>query len=76
LPYSGKKLAAGSSNYHQDFFGRSFDIEAGGASAHTGCLAFGLERMALAFVAQHGVHEKNWPDDVVRRMKTHSSRNV
>ena len=76
LPYSGKKLAAGSSNYHQDFFGRSFDIEAGGASAHTGCLAFGLERMALAFVAQHGVNEKNWPDEVVRRMKTRSAQNV
>jgi seryl-tRNA synthetase len=68
LPYSGKKLAVGSTNYHQDFFGRSFGIQAGGSSAHTGCLAFGLERMALAFVAQHGVDEKNWPDAVLRRM--------
>jgi hypothetical protein len=39
-------------------------------------LAFGLERMALAFVAQHGVNEKNWPDEVVRRMKTRSAQNV
>lgn len=73
LPYCGKKLAVGSSNYHQDFFGRSFGIRAAGSSAHTGCLAFGLERMALAFVAQHGVNERNWPDAVVRRMEKRSS---
>ncbi len=73
LPYSGKKLAVGSTNYHQDFFGRSFGIQAGGSSAHTGCLAFGLERMALAFVAQHGVDEKHWPDSVLRRMHAQHS---
>jgi len=69
LPYSGKKLAVGSINYHQDFFGRSFAIETGQGPAHTGCLAFGWERLALAFVAQHGVDEKHWPDVVVSGMK-------
>jgi len=54
LPYSGKKLAVGSINYHQDFFGRCFSIEAEGGPAHTGCIGFGLERLALAFLAQHG----------------------
>ncbi len=61
LPYGGKKLAVGSINYHQDFFGRSFAIQSDGGAAHTGCLGFGYERLALAFVAQHGVDEKNWP---------------
>ena len=62
LPYSGKKLAVGSINYHQDFFGRSFAIEAADGPAHTGCLGFGYERLALAFLAQHGVDEKAWPE--------------
>jgi len=61
LPYSGRMLAVGSINYHQDFFGRSFAIQANGAPAHTGCLGFGLERLALAFIAQHGVNEETWP---------------
>lgn len=77
LPYSGIKLAVGSINYHQDFFGRSFAIETGDGPAHTGCIGFGYERLALAFVAQHGVDEKHWPDTVVSRMKeAHSIENV
>jgi seryl-tRNA synthetase len=73
LPYNGRKLAVGSINYHQDFFGRSFAIETGKGPAHTGCLGFGYERLALAFLAQHGVDEKNWPDAVTGGMKAASS---
>jgi hypothetical protein len=69
LPYSGKKLAVGSINYHQDFFGRSFAIETPEGPAHTGCIGFGYERLALAFVAQYGVDERYWPDAVVRGIK-------
>jgi seryl-tRNA synthetase len=73
LPYSGKKLAVGSVNYHQDFFGRAFQIEVADTSAHTGCFAFGLERLALAFLAQHGIDEKNWPDAVTSRIRAATS---
>ena len=69
LPYSGKKLAVGSINYHQDFFGRSFAIQAGNDPAHTGCLGFGYERLALAFLAQHGLDEKTWPQPVARAVR-------
>ena len=61
LPYSGRMLAVGSVNYHQDFFGRSFGIRSAGGAAHTGCLGVGLERLALAFLAQHGLDERTWP---------------
>jgi len=61
LPYSGKKLAVGSINYHRDFFGRSFSIQQGGVPAHTGCIGFGLERLALAIAAQHGPTVDRWP---------------
>ena len=74
LPYSGRKLAVGSINYHQDFFGRSFSIQAGGNPAHTGCIGFGYERLALAFLAQHGLDQKNWPDAVTRHVRAAGSR--
>ena len=70
LPYSGKKLAVGSINYHQDFFGRSFAIQAGDEQAHTGCIGFGYERLALAFLAQHGLDENAWPDAVARAVRS------
>ncbi|GAA4083456.1 aminoacyl--tRNA ligase-related protein [Nonomuraea soli] len=37
-------LAIGSVNYHRNFFGERCGIQAGEETAHTGCLAFGLER--------------------------------
>jgi seryl-tRNA synthetase len=61
LAYRGKNLAVGSVNYHQDFFGRSFNITVGDAPCHTGCIGFGLERLALAVLAQHGTETKHWP---------------
>ncbi len=75
LPYNGKKLAVGSINYHQDFFGRSFAIQADRSPAHTGCIGFGYERLALAFLAQHGLDEKNWPEAVRSGMEAVSSSN-
>lgn len=62
LPYKQSSLAAGSFNYHQDFFGRSFRISlADETPAHTSCAGWGLERLALAFVAQHGLEPDIWP---------------
>ncbi len=73
LPYSGKKLAVGSINYHQDFFGRSFAIETADGPAHTGCIGFGYERLALAFLAQHGIDEKRWPEVLCKHVKAATS---
>jgi seryl-tRNA synthetase len=65
LPYKSSTLAVGSFNYHQDFFGRHLNISLpDGSLAHTGCVAFGLERMAFAFLAQFGIDTKNWPTTV------------
>lgn len=64
LPYSGKKLAIGSINYHQDFFGRSFAIETSEGPAHTACIGFGYERLLLAFLAQYGLDDTAWPEAV------------
>jgi len=65
LPYRKEPLAIGSFNYHQDFFGRAFDIQsAEGRPAHTACVAFGIERFVLAFLAQHGTAPGRWPASV------------
>ena len=59
IPYLGKPIAAGSFNYHRDFFGESFDIRQRNSNevVHTACVGFGLERLALAHLAQFGVEE-------------------
>jgi seryl-tRNA synthetase len=65
LPFKGSTLAVGSYNYHQDFFGRNLNISLpDGSPAHTGCVAFGLERMAYAFLAQYGLDQKMWPASI------------
>jgi seryl-tRNA synthetase len=62
LPFKDSTLAVGSYNYHQDFFGRHLNITLpDGKPAHTGCVAFGLERLAYAFLAQFGLDPAKWP---------------
>lgn len=62
LPFKDATLAVGSYNYHQDFFGRNLNMTLqDGSPAHTACVAFGLERMAYAFLAQYGFNQKAWP---------------
>ncbi|MGB9640871.1 MAG: hypothetical protein ACPL4H_08140 [Anaerolineales bacterium] len=62
LPFKESTLAVGSYNYHQDFFGRHLNITLpDGSPAHTGCVAFGLERIAFAFLAQFGFDAEKWP---------------
>lgn len=48
-------------NYHQEHFGNIFGIStADGAVAHTACVGFGLERIALALYRQHGFTRDCW----------------
>ncbi len=70
LPFKQSTLAVGSYNYHQDFFGRSLNITLpDGSPVHTGCIAFGLERMAFAFLSQYGLDTANWPESVRKAME-------
>ena len=57
-----KPTACLSFNYHQDHFGALWGIEtADGAVAHTACVGFGMERIALALFKHHGLHVDLWP---------------
>jgi len=60
-----KPTAISSCNCHLDHFGHSFDIKtADGKYAHSACIGFGLERIALALFKTHGFNPDRWPGDV------------
>jgi seryl-tRNA synthetase len=49
-------------NYHRDHFGTTWEIQdETGALAHTGCVAFGIDRLTLALFAAHGLDLRDWP---------------
>jgi seryl-tRNA synthetase len=57
--------AIASFNYHQDHFTLIYDIGmAGGGLPHTGCVAFGMERITLAMFRANGLDPDAWPDEV------------
>jgi seryl-tRNA synthetase len=61
VPYIGKSIACSSVNFHSTTFGGAFNIKMGKRSAVTGCVGFGIERWAFAFLAQYGLDEAAWP---------------
>ncbi len=63
VPIAGPEpTAVASFNYHQDHFAAAYGIEmADGSGAHTACLGFGLERIALALFRAHGLEVAAWP---------------
>lgn len=55
-------------NYHQDHFGSQWELRCNGAVAHTACVGFGMERVALALFRHHGFDPQDWPRTVRRRL--------
>jgi seryl-tRNA synthetase len=48
-------------NYHRDHFGAKWGLRTEtGEVAHTGCTAFGIDRLALALFAAHGLDLARW----------------
>jgi seryl-tRNA synthetase len=49
-------------NDHRDHFGTTWNLKTeSGQLAHTGCVAFGIDRLALALFATHGLDLPLWP---------------
>ncbi|WP_374563139.1 amino acid--[acyl-carrier-protein] ligase [Ideonella sp.] len=60
-----KPTAICSFNWHQEHFTGKYGIRQGdGATAHTACLGFGLERCTLALLKTHGLDPAKWPTEV------------
>jgi seryl-tRNA synthetase len=61
--------AVASFNYHQDHFSSAYGIKlTDGVEAHTACLGFGLERIAIALFREHGLDIQAWPTEVRERL--------
>ena len=57
-----KPTACCSFNWHQDHFGKIFEIKTeDGQLANTACLGFGLERVCMALFKHHGFDPGKWP---------------
>jgi seryl-tRNA synthetase len=69
---AGRDIAVGSFNFHDDLFGRVFDIRhgAGNEPVRSGCVGFGLERLVYAFLCQYGLDRRGWPAAVLQRLRT------
>jgi seryl-tRNA synthetase len=64
-PVAGNPTAIASSNYHQDHMGHTYGLRtADGEPGHTGCMAFGEERVTLALFSAHGLDVRDWPAEV------------
>jgi seryl-tRNA synthetase len=52
-------------NCHREHFGATWGLRSeDGTVAHTGCVAFGIDRLALALFARHGLELTKWPRSV------------
>jgi seryl-tRNA synthetase len=52
-------------NYHRDHFGSVWQLrDRSDAVCHTACVAFGIDRLAVALFAQHGLDLSAWPAGV------------
>ncbi|RCX18364.1 hypothetical protein DFR58_105128 [Anaerobacterium chartisolvens] len=56
-----KTIAAASFNFHDQFFGQRFNIKKSDSNwISTGCVGFGIERLAYVFACKHGLDEDKW----------------
>jgi seryl-tRNA synthetase len=52
-------------NYHKEHFGEVWGLaNAKGQVLHTGCVAFGMDRLAVALFVTHGAEIGAWPAGV------------
>lgn len=64
-----KPTAVASFNFHQDHFGKNFEILTDdGEVANTACLGFGLERVVMAIFKTHGYVPQKWPQEIRARL--------
>jgi len=64
-----KPTACMSFNAHREHFGKVWDLrDSEGEIAHSACVAFGMDRLAVALFAKHGLDSARWPGGVKARL--------
>jgi seryl-tRNA synthetase len=67
IPGRDQPVACMSFNLHQDKFALACGLSGlKGATVHSACAGFGLERLAMALLAMHGADPKAWPAEARR----------
>ncbi len=61
-------------NLHGTTFSKAFAMTRRGRAINTGCLGFGIERLALGLLEQHEVDPDNWPAGLARDFARWSKR--
>lgn len=62
----GGPTACMSFNYHREHFGKTWGLrDESGELAHSGCVAFGIDRLTLALFSTHGLEIGAWPRGVL-----------
>ncbi|HEY4076172.1 MAG TPA: amino acid--[acyl-carrier-protein] ligase [Rhizomicrobium sp.] len=57
-------------NYHKEHFGEVWGLHnTGGDVLHTGCVAFGMDRLAVALFVTHGAKIADWPASVRQELR-------
>lgn len=62
IPSTGKYISCSSANFHRTHFTKTYNIklENSNTYCHTNCFAFGVERLAYAFLSQKGLDINRW----------------
>ena len=71
IPYhaNAKPTACMSFNYHREHFGQVWGLQdSRDELAHTGCVAFGMDRLVVALFANHGPDIALWPASTRRAL--------
>jgi seryl-tRNA synthetase len=71
IPYhaAAAPTACMSFNYHRDHFGVTWGLAStDGGAAHTACVAFGMDRLAVALFCVHGLDPARWPASARRAL--------
>ena len=65
LPYSNDYIACSSANFHRTHFTKKYNIRYGEGNSycHSTCFAFGIDRLAYAFLSQKGLERDRWDRD-------------
>jgi seryl-tRNA synthetase len=63
------QVAIISGNCHRDHFGHPFEIALpDGTTAHSACVAFGVDRIVMALLWKHGFELDHWPPAVAQTL--------
>ena len=62
-------------NCHRDHFSATWGLHTeNGEAAHTACVAFGMDRLALALFSTHGFELALWPQRAPRTSRCRTGR--